>query len=297
MKIKIPRSRLPKVITFDAYNCLYSTVLPVIEQYCSVAANHSIEANSKVLKVKFPKVFKEANQLHPNYGKGTGLTPDEWWTLVITNLFKPVDVPKSMINEILRRFNEGDAYTVYPDVVEFLETIRSSYPHIVLGVISNSESVVFKLLERLDLMKYFHNNVYLSYDLGVSKPDKDIFNTVLDKITKKNPELLDGTSIEDLKTQCWHIGDEEENDMIGSSNAGWNGVLIDRTDRYGYLKPVGNRIEQEAQVYYAKIDNNSAESWDESRIQKTIVKVSDSRFVIPNFYMLNDILFAQDNKP
>lgn len=57
----LPANKLkpPKVITFDAYNTLYSTTLPVMEQYCKIGLKYGIEADPQHLTVKFPKSMIE----------------------------------------------------------------------------------------------------------------------------------------------------------------------------------------------------------------------------------------------
>lgn len=287
----IGKRKVPRIVTFDAYNTLYSTTIPVMEHYCLIGKKYGISANPQQLTQNFPKVFGDLRAQHPTYGKHTGLTPEEWWATLITNVFKPTDIPSEMIDEILTRFEGFDAYTVYPDLLDFLKKVKDMHSGIVLGVVSNTDPIMYKLLKNIQLTPFFHDHIYLSYDLGVSKPDSKFFDMVLQDIIKKHPGLLQNGTIEELKLNCWHIGDEKNNDLKGASNAGWNGVLIDRMNKYGYLCDGFEKLERDEEMLSTdKIENNSTESWQMSMKQNDIIQLSDREFVISNFHTLSDFL-------
>ncbi|SCW00724.1 LAFE_0C10550g1_1 [Lachancea fermentati] len=291
----LPANKLkpPKVITFDAYNTLYSTTLPVMEQYCKIGLKYGIEADPQHLTVKFPKIFKDLRASHPNYGKYTNLTPNEWWETLISNIFEPIKVPKEMITEILKTFEGFGAYTVYPDLLEFLKNMRAAFPGTIFGVVSNTDPIMHTLIKNIGLAPYFGTHVYLSYDLEVSKPDPKIFEHALSDIVTKNPELLENMSYEELKKRCWHIGDERLNDMSGASNAGWNGVLIDRMNKYKFLGKLSEENEREEyELYKDKIDNNSQESWKLSLFQTDAMQIDKRQFVISNFNTLSKMFLS-----
>ncbi|SCV02137.1 LAMI_0G16204g1_1 [Lachancea mirantina] len=283
--------QLPKIITFDAYNTLYSTTLPVMEQYCLAGKKYGIDAKPEELTQRFPSVFKNLRIQHPNYGKNTGITANEWWTLLIQNVFKPHQVPPEMIEHILTVFEGFGAYSIYPDLLDLLRSIRKKSPDTVLGVISNTDPIMYKLLKNIGLNVYFDNNIYLSYDIDLSKPDVRLFDHVLKDIVKKRPNLLEAMTLQELRGHCWHIGDEKMNDMIGPCNAGWVGILLDRANKYHYFNEEFQHIERsEHDLYQDKIDNNYQVSYETSLKNTDVVQLAERQLVISNLKPIKSLL-------
>ncbi|MBC2248748.1 HAD family hydrolase [Listeria sp. FSL L7-0123] len=64
-------------------------------------------------------------------------------------------------------------------------------------------------------------NTFISGKVGIEKPDKKIFELVAKQIG------IDGV-------ETYYIGDSFENDVIGSKNAGWHSIWLNRR---GHLEP------------------------------------------------------------
>lgn len=64
-------------------------------------------------------------------------------------------------------------------------------------------------------------NTFISGKVGIEKPDKKIFELVAKQIG------IDGA-------ETYYIGDSFENDVIGSKNAGWHSIWLNRR---GHLEP------------------------------------------------------------
>lgn len=292
--LKKHRFCLPKIITFDAYNTLYCSTIPVMEQYSQEGKKFGIDVPSTKLAKRFPLIFQSVKTRYPNYGKSQNLNYDEWWSILIRELFKPDIVSDSMVLSILTRFEGRNAYAVYPDVLKFLKFIKKEHPEIILGIISNTDPKVYKLLENLDILKYFENHIYLSYDIELSKPDVKLFDYVFDDITRKEPSLLKDMNSSDFKKIfCWHIGDEYKNDMLGSSSAGWKGVLIDRSNRNHYFNEEQQGIEKrpEHDLSLEKIDQTMNQIWELSEHQNDVIQLDQYNFVLSNFYSFQRFFF------
>lgn len=89
---------------------------------------------------------------------------------------------------------------------------------LVLGVISNSDGRVNRLLKKFNLLDYF-NVVIDSSLVGVEKPDKKIFHLALSKANIPARRAV-------------HVGDLYAVDVLGAKAAGMHAVLIDRTGFY-----------------------------------------------------------------
>ncbi|MEJ2270974.1 MAG: HAD family hydrolase [Candidatus Bathyarchaeota archaeon] len=97
-----------------------------------------------------------------------------------------------------------------PGVKETLDDLSRRYN---LSIISNAISNVSRLaLKNLDFEIYF-DYIILSHDLGIRKPDPEIFNFVLNSWGINGKEAV-------------HVGDSLENDVQGGKNAGMKTVLI-----------------------------------------------------------------------
>lgn len=285
----------PKLITFDAYNTLYCSTIPVLEQYANVATKYGILEDPDNLIQRFPKCFKELTKRHPNYGKYTNITGDEWWSILIKDLFQPYDVPQDMISEIVARFKTKEAYSAYPDIIEFIKSIKLKYPDVILGIISNTDPAVYDLLKNLNLFQYFTPYTYFSYDLDMSKPDSKLFDYVVNDVLKRNPKINgDLSDKQSFLKHCWHIGDEIGKDMLAAENAGWNGILVDRLDKNGYLGNYSSRTSMtEHELLLDKVDQHAENIWELCREKDVFVQLNERTFVVPNIRVVKHI-FLQD---
>jgi len=103
---------------------------------------------------------------------------------------------------------------LYDDVVPTLQNLRDS--GFKLAIVSNWESTLDPLTERLGIAEYF-DAVVASHDVRVrsEKPDPHIFNYALAAV---------GASAEEVV----HIGDTYEADVVGAEGVGIRPILLDR---------------------------------------------------------------------
>ncbi|KAJ1912798.1 hypothetical protein H4219_005467 [Mycoemilia scoparia] len=193
-----------RLITFDAFNTLY------------------VPKENETVEKSFSKAFKNQYKLYPNYGIKEGLTSSGWWKEVIRQTWFGAGVeenvirdllPKASIN-LLEKFSCGDGYDMYPDVPKILKMLK--HRGIRLGVISNSDERTGDILKSFDLYQYF-DFVQTSVDIGVEKPEPEIFETALRAMGISACEAL-------------HIGDDLMRDYYGAKGVGMEALVIDRTD-------------------------------------------------------------------
>lgn len=125
----------------------------------------------------------------------------------------------ALFEQLYTDFAGQDHYTIYPEVIPTLEKLKSKFQ---LGVISNADDRLEVLLRSLDLHKYFDFAI-CSYDIGVEKPDIRVFQEAI----RQSQNL----SIQ--PKQCLHIGDDSIRDYHGALSAGWNAILLNRSDNRG----------------------------------------------------------------
>ena len=103
---------------------------------------------------------------------------------------------------------------LYDDTIPTLKLLKEDGYK--LAIVSNWDTPLFPLLERLGIAHYF-DTITASHDERVrsAKPDPHIFNYTLAAV---------GVSAEEVV----HVGDTYEADIIGAKNAGIRPILLDR---------------------------------------------------------------------
>lgn len=157
-------------------------------------------------------------------GRTFSTSPDEshrFWTNLYTELLSYLGVHDPEAPEVLyQTFSDPSNYDLFPDAVPALDELRTR--GVRLGVISNFESWLGVMLEKLGLTEYF-DVLAISGDLGWEKPDPRIFKWAMDEAGTEPHE-------------CLHVGDSPHFDAIPASELGMHGVLIDRQDRWNELE-------------------------------------------------------------
>ena len=118
--------------------------------------------------------------------------------------------------------------------VSILELAKKN--NVKLGVITNGPSEhQWVKVDALGVEKWIpRENIIVSGDVGINKPDKRIFEVIQEKLQ---------LGVESL----YYIGDSLENDIVGANNAGWKSIWI---NRYNKEYRLGTEIYKEVQNNY-----------------------------------------------
>ncbi|KAJ5614481.1 hypothetical protein N7528_008135 [Penicillium herquei] len=170
----MPRTLL---LTFDAFDTLFTPRPPVPEQYASVAHEFGLSRTAitpQKLKAAFKDTFRTQLAQYPNYGRADVLRgkyggPRQWWEEVIRNTFAQTlstshssdiqpQLPSGLVENLLDRFSGAGGYSLYEDVAPFFARMRElkaselgRFDRVVTGVISNSDDRVPAVLKDLGL--------------------------------------------------------------------------------------------------------------------------------------------------
>ena len=118
------------------------------------------------------------------------------------------------VNTIFARYLAlyEESWSLYPDVLPCLEAL-SAYP---LGLITNGDgNQQRQKLQRTGIAEYF-TSVVISGDIGVAKPQREIFDRSAQELGISPRELL-------------FIGDNPQTDVLGAIQAGWQCIWLNRT--------------------------------------------------------------------
>ncbi|KAF4339890.1 haloacid dehalogenase [Fusarium beomiforme] len=255
-------SKRSLLLCFDAFGTLIRPIRPVAQQYADVARQCGFtNFNDDELQAAFKSSFKQESKKNPNYGKETGLGATKWWTNVIHNTFTSLakddkSLPKDLAPRLLHRFSSKEGYETEPGLVAAFKKLKQNPPKnfdsLIVGVITNSDDRIPSILSSLGLavspLRYgaesdltelkdqtddidFH---CMSYDVGVEKPDKRIFNAaehmLAQVISARSGRDLSEAEREAGNWQKVYVGDDYSKDVLGSANAGWSPVLLDPKD-------------------------------------------------------------------
>ena len=125
--------------------------------------------------------------------------------------FRLEPAPEAM-SEMLEGFRQGlKTAKLFDDVIPTLKNLRKTYR---LGIISNTDSISVQSLKKQGLFDNIQAQC-LSCDVGLIKPDPEIFQLMLEKLDLKPGEVL-------------MIGDNIDDDLIPASELGLATVLIRR---------------------------------------------------------------------
>jgi putative hydrolase of the HAD superfamily len=119
------------------------------------------------------------------------------------------------VDALREAFRPPAAWEVFPDVVPALEALAGR--GVRLGIVSNWDSRLPRLLDGLDLAHWF-DAVGVSHLEGVEKPDPRLFAVVLRRLRVEPGAAL-------------HVGDVPELDGAGARAAGVDCLIVDRKGR------------------------------------------------------------------
>ena len=141
-----------------------------------------------------------------------------FWHDVYGIFFEQLGIADSngLIDTVYREFTDMANYALFDDVVPALERLRAA--GLRLGVVSNYEEWLERLLERLEVLSFFDVRVISGVE-GVEKPDPRIFRLGIER-AGVTPE------------RSVYVGDNPVLDVDPALAIGMHAVLIDRRDRH-----------------------------------------------------------------
>jgi putative hydrolase of the HAD superfamily len=141
-----------------------------------------------------------------------------FWHEVYSIFLREVGLPAntSLADTLYREFTDLANYSLFDDVLPALKLLEEA--DLTLGVISNFEEWLERLLEQLGVRSYFAVRVISGVE-GLEKPDPRIFQLAMERAG-----VEPGRSV--------YVGDNPEFDVDPALAVGMFPVLIDRRDRF-----------------------------------------------------------------
>jgi putative hydrolase of the HAD superfamily len=174
------------------------------------------------------------------FAKLTPSNEDEFWIrydeFVLKELGLDMDAAELALelnDEIGSVMNKVESWTAFPDAHPLLAKLERR--DLVVGLISNATVLARRVLDNLDMTKYF-DHIVLSDEVRVRKPNPEIF-----WIAAKQAGVLPSRSL--------YIGDKLATDIVGARAAGFNAMLVDRANVFPDANVIKFRDLRSVQAY------------------------------------------------
>ena len=200
-----------KGISFD----LWFTILWEDDQGLKEYQNHRINALYNGFK-KFGKVRKsDVNQYYRSTSH-VRMHISNRELVKLLSLMLGLDSKDDVIDYVTRKYVESTFYWAphaNEEAIKIIPVLKEKYG-IKLAILSNTSftsEAIYKLLEHVDLDKYF-DVIISSSDIQAVKPMKKAFEAVSNALSLPPETIL-------------HVGDTYLDDVVGAINMGFNAVL------------------------------------------------------------------------
>ena len=221
-----------KTIFFDAAGTLFKTRRPVGDFYADVARDFGANVSGKEIAAAFRHSFGSAPGLA--FGRGHPASElrrleREWWRERVAETFNGLHQFEDFdayFDALFEFFGDPANWIVYDDVFAALEELRGA--GLRLGVISNFDARLYRLLEGLGLARFFES-VTISSDAGYAKPSPRLFQVALAAMAASADEAL-------------HVGDAPHLDVAGAKAAGIEAILIRRLAQGAPARPANPNV-------------------------------------------------------
>ncbi|MGH7925934.1 MAG: HAD-IA family hydrolase [Candidatus Binatus sp.] len=206
---------------FDAAGTLFESREPIGRTYTQLARQFGLDAPEDAVAASFRRAFNAA----PGLAFGLGLRHDElrrlergWWRDRVGETFAPLGkFPDfdAYFDALFAHFADPGHWIADVEAAPLLQRLKNS--GLKLGVISNFDYRLYRILDGLDLTGYF-DSITISSEAGFAKPRREVYDAALARAGVAAHEAM-------------HVGDSEHLDFAPAATLGMAAVLIDREAR------------------------------------------------------------------
>lgn len=204
-------------VFFDAAGTLFHPREPVGRTYARLARQFGLNAAEDAVTDGFRRAFGAAPGLAFGPGREHGelrRLEREWWRRRVEETFAPIGAFADFDAYFAALF----AYFAAPghwiaDLEAAPALKRLKKDGLKLGVISNFDHRLYRILDGLDLTHYF-DSITISSEAGFAKPRRELYDAALSRAGVAAKHAM-------------HIGDSEDLDFAPAAAIGMAAVLID----------------------------------------------------------------------
>lgn len=203
---------------FDAAGTLFESREPIGRSYARIARDFGLDATEDAVAASFRHAFGAA----PGLAFGPDLRPDElrrmerhWWRDRVADTFAPLGKFldfDAYFDALFAYFADPRSWVADLEAAPALQRLKDD--GLKLGVISNFDYRLYRILDGLDLTRYF-DSITISSEAGYAKPRREVYDAALARA---------GVAASDAV----HIGDSEHLDFVAAGAIGMAAILVDR---------------------------------------------------------------------
>jgi putative hydrolase of the HAD superfamily len=209
---------LIKAVFFDAAGTLFEPREPIGRTYARLAHDFGLDVPEDSVGASFRRAFGAA----PGLAFGLGMRPDElrrlereWWRRRVSETFARLGkFPDfdAYFDALFAHLANPDHWIADLEAAPMLQRLKDD--GLKLGVISNFDYRLYRILDGLDLTRYF-DSIIISSEAGYAKPRREIYDAAL---------ACAGVTAR----EAMHVGDSEHLDFVPAAALGMAAVLVDR---------------------------------------------------------------------
>ena len=198
-------------LVFDVDNTLYEQIVPFENAYKSLF-------DMDIDMEKFYLLSRYYSDVKFEASRNGEMTMDEYHIYRIQEAAKDLGVfltDEQALN-MQKEYKKNQQKLQMSDItINILKLARKN--NVKLGIITNGLSEhQWSKIEALGVERWIDkDNIIVSGDYSINKPDVRIFEIMQEKLQLPNDFL-------------YYIGDSIENDIVGANNAGWKSIWINR---------------------------------------------------------------------
>lgn len=209
-----------KAIVFD----LHYTILRLSPSrgavYQKIFKKHGFNAHPREIKKAFSAVWQGYGYdkiLEDSKNHHDEKRVEEWWSNFHCKMLKILGLKNKTVTEIISRdiprqfYGNPKIHRMYDDAKKILPFLKRH--KIKLALATNGYKSTNEVIKHFGLNKYF-DHIFVSCDLGISKPNPKLYNFIAKRLSIKPEEIL-----------C--VGDNHI-DIVGAIKAGCEAAIIDR---------------------------------------------------------------------
>lgn len=221
------RSRV-KAISLDVTGTILAHRYPIFDTYATAAvwARLPNPPSAEELKPAFKKAYFEALTSRPCFGHAQGQSPRAWWVDTVKLALAycgRTTYTEEEFNRFFRRVYQHygclEGYIELPDAKPFVQW--AARKGLTMGITTNTP---YRTMDTVVPMLGFHDYFSwfsCSHEVGVEKPDEKIFAEAHQQADFWVPGIK--------RDEILHVGDSMEADFCGARAAGFQAVLLDRS--------------------------------------------------------------------
>jgi putative hydrolase of the HAD superfamily len=212
-----------RAVFFDAGETLLHPHPSFAELFAEVVREHGREVDpARVQEVVSAYSKRFTDTVVSGEGRLWSTSPErskEMWRGMYEAFFRELGIGgdhERLFDALYSRFTNVSSYRLHADAIPTLDRLTAT--DLVLGLISNFEAWLERLLESLEVQHYFDVTVISGVE-GVEKPDPEIFRIALERAGVQAGEAV-------------YVGDHPFFDVEAARETGMIPVLVDRRNRH-----------------------------------------------------------------